>query len=503
MLLSALEQAELIQQELARRHLLDFICLADPTYKVGAHHRIVANQLEATYNEVAAVKAGRLHPDDCTENRIIITMPPRHGKSRMCTEEFPAWGLGNHPDLSFIITSYSADLAYDFSRRARNRLAEHAKLFGIRVAPDSAAVGRWSIEKHPHGGLVASGVGGPITGRGAHIAIIDDPFKNWQEAASKTIRENVKDWYRTTLRTRLAPGGAIIVILTRWHEDDLAGWLLKEAKEGTGEQWKVINLPAIAEEDGDLVGRKVGEALWPDMFGVKYLEDTKMALGSYLFNALYQQRPRPAEGTIFKRQHFRYFDVSEGVYTLHREDGLTDRFGLEQCWHFQTCDPAGSSKDEADYFVLSTWVVTPRADLLLYDVQRLHIEGADQPSLISSGFQRFHPSIIGIESKGIGLTLFQILRNSGLPVHELKAETDKVTRSLPVAARYEAHKVFHMQGAHWLGDWEDELTAFPKGQHDDQVDTASYAAILLAEVMSSWQGSAVAVLDDPVLISPV
>ena len=528
----AMEEADQLQRELAKRHLLDCICWADPTYDPGDHHILIAGVLERVEADVWAIKSGQ-KLDHEPLNRVMITLPPRHGKSRETSIEFPAWVLGRHPDLNVMVTSYAADLAEDFSRLSRSRLADIGPLWGVKVSRESASVSKWGIARHPYGGMIAAGVGGPITGKGAHIAIIDDPHKNWQEAASKTMRDTVWDWYKSTLRTRLAPGAAIIVIETRWHEDDLVGRLLKQQKEQEKavierymtecdndtelartlamadeeweliERWTIINIPALCEDKAtDPLGREMGEAIWPKMYSRKYLLQTAKVLGSYLWNALYQQRPSPEGGSVFKRQHFRYFDLSEGLFALHHDDSV-ERFSLDQCFCFQTCDPAASEKKQADYFVLSTWYVTPKADLLLYDVQRMRLETPSQPNLFKQAYMRFHPVAQGIPPAGLGINLYQSLRNSGLPVVELKEEADKVTRAIPMSARYEAGKVFHLSGALWLGEWEEELISFPKGANDDQVDTASTAAVMLAEIINSTQNSGTIVHEESVSISPV
>ncbi len=411
----------------------------------------------------------------------MVFMPPRHGKSEVVSKKFPAWYLGRNPNNEIIISSYAADLAYDFSRIARNTFREWGpRLWSLALADDSGAVGRWGIQGH-RGGLVAAGVGGPITGRGAHVAVIDDPFKNYEEAASETVRAKVLNWYKSTLRTRLAPGGAIVLVMTRWHEKDLAGELEAEFKEGDGEEWEVVSLPAFAEED-DILGRKPGEPLWPTRYPLPELEKTKNALGSYLWAALYQQRPSPAAGNKFKRAWFRYFEIAGEHVVLHTpgEEEETKRFPLNQCWCFQTCDPAGSTKTSADYFVLATWLVTPHKDLLLRDVIRMRLEGPDQPKLFEQGHKRWNPKLQGVETKNMGLTLFQTLRRKGLPVIDLKAEVDKETRALPVMARMESGTVYFLKNAPWLGEYEDELLMFPNGAHDDQVDVTSYAGIVIA-----------------------
>ena len=432
-----------------------------------------AKHLELLCEKLEAVERGELL-------RLMVFMPPRHGKSEVVSKKFPAWFLGRNPDKEIIISSYSADLAYDFSRIARNTFREWGpKLWGLELADDSGAVGRWGIKGH-RGGLVAAGVGGPITGRGAHVAIIDDPFKNYEEAASETIRAKVSNWYKSTLRTRLAPRGAIVLVMTRWHEKDLAGELITAMEEG-GEYWEIIDLPALAKEN-DIFGRQPNEPLWPERYPLSELQATKTALGSYLWSALYQQKPAPAAGNKFKRAWFRYFDIVDDqvvLYTPGEGEGVK-KFQLNQCWCFQTCDPAASTKTSADYFVLGTWLVTPHKDLLLRDIIRMRLEGPDQPKLFEQGYQRWRPKLQGVETKSMGITLFQDLRRKGLPVIDLKAETDKETRALPVMARMEAGTVYFLKNAPWLGNYEDELLMFPNGEHDDQVDVTSYAGIIIA-----------------------
>ncbi|HHW26240.1 MAG TPA: phage terminase large subunit [Firmicutes bacterium] len=433
-----------------------------------------APHLNLLCEKLEAVERGEI-------KRLMVFMPPRHGKSEVVSKKFPAWFLGRNPDKEIIISCYAADLAYDFSRIARNTFAEWGpRLWNLELADDSSAVGRWGIKGH-RGGLTAAGVGGPITGRGAHVAIVDDPFKNYEEAASETIRAKVLNWYKSTLRTRLAPGGAIVLVMTRWHEEDLAGILKKEFEEGDGEEWDIVSLAAIAEDD-DILGRKPGEPLWPERYPLEELEATKNALGSYLWAALYQQHPAPAEGNRFKRSWFRYFDILGDHVVLYIPEAEPKKYLLSQCWCFQTCDPAGSEKDSADYFVLGTWLVTPARDLLLRDVLRERLEGPDQPKLFEQSYKRWHPRprFQSVETKAMGLTLFQTLRRSGLPVRELKAETDKIIRALPIMARMEVGTVYFLRNAPWLGEYENELLYFPKGKHDDQVDMTSYAGIVIA-----------------------
>lgn len=414
--------------------------------------------------------------------RLIVAMPPRHGKSERVSKKFPAWHVGRNPGDEIILASYSIDLSRGFSRIARDTLMSHYSVFGVRVDPQNQSAESWGIEGY-RGGVTAAGVGGPITGRGARIAIVDDPVKNSEEANSEVMREKIWEWYQSTLYTRLTPDGRIIIVMTRWHEDDLVGRLLKkereEIEEGThtGDRWTVINFPAIAEE-GDYLGRQPGEPLWPEFgFDLQRLSQIRQDVGSYVFNALYQQRPSAAEGTIFKREYFRYFSEqtigNQQYFVLHGD--VERRYRKESLWCFQTVDTANSTKTINDYFVVSTWYVTPEHDLLLYDVYRTHIEGPDQKPLMREMRGRYRPRFQAVENKTFGTNLIQEMRREGMTVRAVNVDTDKVTRSLVIAARYEVGMVYHREGAPWLTDYEDELLSFPRGKNDDQVDTASMA----------------------------
>jgi predicted phage terminase large subunit-like protein len=421
--------------------------------------------------------------------RVIITMPPRHGKSERVSKKFPAWHVGRNPMDEIILASYSIDLSRDFSRIARDTLIEQESIFGVKADKQKQAAESWGIQGH-RGGVTAAGVGGAITGKGARIAIIDDPVKNAEEAHSEVMREKIWEWYQSTLYTRLTPDGRIIVVMTRWHEDDLVGRLLKKEREditnGThkGDRWVVINFPAIAEDD-DILGRIEGDPLWPEFgFDEKRLSEIQSDVGPYVWNALYQQRPNAAEGTIFKRDYFKYFEEQKiGTETyLHVGE---KKFDLRDCWAFQTVDTANSVKTINDYFVISTWYITPDKDLLLYDVFRTHIEGPDQKPLMKEQSKRYaHLRFQAIENITFGTNLIQECLREGMTILSVKVDKDKVTRSLPIGAKYASGKVYHRSGAPWLGDYEDELLSFPNGKHDDQADTASMAGELIHSGMA-------------------
>lgn len=405
-------------------------------------------------------------------NRLMVTMPPRHGKSELISKYFPAWYLGHKPDNRIILASYEADFAATWGAKARNILVEHGKeLFDIEVSSDSAARNRWDITGHA-GGMATAGVGGPITGKGAHVFIIDDPIKNNKDAKSKTQRDHIDEWYKSTAYTRLEPGGSMIIIQTRWNEDDLSGRRLQAMADG-GEKWEVLDFPAIAKSD-DILGRKVGEALFPRRYPVDVLLHIKQNLGSYWWHALYQQKPTPDGGDIFKRSWFRYFNENENYYTLHTPEG-DNLIKKSETWVFQTCDPAATEKETSDYFVLSTWAVTKNNDLLLLEVFREKAETVKHEHIMNTAYQKWNPKFQGVENKTFGLNIIQKCVTLGLPIKPLKADTDKVSRARPLSARYETGSVYHRQNTPWLVDFEDELISFPNGKHDDQVDTASYA----------------------------
>lgn len=420
--------------------------------------------------------------------RLIVTMPPRHGKSERVSKKFPAWHVGRNPSDEIIVASYSIDLSRGFSRISRDTLTSNNGVFDASVDPNNKSSESWGIEGY-RGGVTAAGVGGSITGKGARIAIIDDPVKNAEEANSEVMREKVWDWYTSTLYTRLTPDGRIVVVMTRWHEDDLVGRLLKkeadEIQEGihVGERWTVINFPAIAE-DNDYLGRAEGEPLWPEFgFDVRRMEQIKSDVGSYVFNALYQQRPSAAGGTIFKRQHFKYFHEEVLHVSAHYLLVGEKRYEKNACRIFQTVDTANSEKTINDFFVVTTFYVTPDNDILVYDIFRTHITGPDQKPLMKEMNYRYRPIFQAIEDKTFGTNLIQEMKREGMTVMPIKVDKDKVTRSLPIAARYEAGKVYHREGAPWLTDLEDELLSFPRGKHDDQVDTLSIAGELVHTIV--------------------
>jgi predicted phage terminase large subunit-like protein len=409
--------------------------------------------------------------------RLLVTLPPRHGKSNMISRAFPAWIVARlRRDV--ILASYEADFAGVWGERARELIRDHGSIYGVELSTSRSARNSWEITGG--GSMTTTGVGGPLTGRGGDLLVIDDPVKNAEQANSQVYRDKTWEWYASTAYTRLEPGGAVVLLQTRWHEDDLAGRILTGADE-SGEVWRVLNLAALSE-DGleDPLNRPSGTALWPERYPVDRLDTIRRTIGSYWWSALYQQRPAPLEGAFFKSGQFRYFDErlegGRAIYVLHTPDGDVIVPDAE-IWKFSIVDLAVTTGAQSDYFVISTWGVTKKRDMLLLDVLRTKAEGPDQPGLIRKIWNEYRPAYIGIERVGYQMTLVQQMRREGLPIRELRAETDKMSRALSVATRYEAGMIYHKRTVSWLADWEYELLHFPYGAHDDQVDTASYAGI--------------------------
>jgi predicted phage terminase large subunit-like protein len=454
---------------------------------------------------------------DCAVGRIkrlMVFMPPRHGKSMLISEHAPAWYLGRWPDNQVLLATYSDEFSASWGRKARDVAQEfNDDLFGVKVDPETSGGKNWEILGR-RGVMVSAGVGGGITGRGAHLAIIDDPVKNQDEAFSETMRDKHHDWWKSTLRTRLMPDAAVILVMTRWHEDDLAGRLIKDMVDGEGDQWEILSLPAIAsshpdhegEGEGawtstayppakmldlgpDPLGRQVGEALWPSAFDEQALLATKRAQGSYWFGSMYQQTPQDAEGNFFKRDSFRHFHRAapgDPMVTIPRPGDSNEVFDLRTGLKFMTVDAAETEKKTSDYTVASTWVLHPvTKEMLLVARRRGKFDPTGAKNMVRDEIIEQRPSLVVIEKKSSGTAILSELVLEGYPVVPYIPDTDKVARALVATARYEAGRVLHPSGpgTAWVSEeWEPELLAFPGGTHDDQVDTVSLAAAKLVEL---------------------
>ncbi len=439
---------ELLNRRKARRSLIEFTKYTLPQYIEAKHHTLIAEKLEA-------VERGEI-------DRLMINMPPRHGKSELASRRFPAWFLGRHPTKSIIAASYNSDLASDFGRQVRNIVGsgEYKPLFQTALAEDSRAANRWNTSQG--GSYVAAGVGTAITGRGADVFLIDDPIKDRQEADSETQRQTVWDWYTSTAYTRLAPGGRIIVIQTRWHEDDLSGKLLAEQARG-GDKWDVLELPAINED---------GQALWPDFYPIEALERIRTVLPARDWSALYQQRPAPDEGDYFKREWFKWYTVAPH--------------------HLRTygaSDYAVTAKG-GDYTVHVVAGVDPDDNLYILDLWRSQAESHVWVEEFINLVQRHKPLNWGEEQgqiiKSLGPFIDKRMRERRVYCRreQMASVADKPTRCRSFQARAAMGKVYLPHNAPWVADLIGEIMNFPVGKHDDQVDALGLVGRML-DVMTS------------------
>jgi predicted phage terminase large subunit-like protein len=422
---------------------VDLACYAValwPGFQMARHHELIIEKLEA-------VTRGDIR-------RLMIFMPPRHGKSLITTQLFPAWYLGLNPRRSVISSSYGQELSDDFGRRVRGFVTDplHQAIFPeCRIAEDSSSMRRFNTVAG--GSYYAVGRGGPITGRGADLLIIDDPLKDFEEAQSEAIREGLHQWYSSVAYTRLQPGGAVVLIQTRWHEDDLAGRLLREQRG----EWHVVSLPAIAESDEPF--RKAGESLWPERFPLPELQRIRTSVGSSTWAALYQQRPSAAEGTVFKREWWHYYGPLPSLFTR-----------IVQSW-----DTAFKKGAENDFSVCTTWGVTPTGFYLLH-AWRGRVEFPELKRIADILAAQWRPSAILVEDKASGQSLIQELKVANrLPILPVKVDSDKLARAAAVTPTVEAGKVFLPESAPWLDDYRDEMASFPTGVYDDYVDSTTQA----------------------------
>ena len=443
------EYLDELKAEAARRWLAPFCSLMDPSYSPARHTAVICSHLEA-------LERGEI-------TRLAMFMPPRHSKTYHVSQRFPAWYLGRNPDHQVIISSYGAELAESNSRVVRNLLGDQRYPFDVRVASDSAAVGRWGTDQK--GVVIAAGVGGAMTGFGAHLLVIDDPVRSREDADSEVYRERAWEWYTDVARTRLMPGGKIVLCQTRWHESDLA-------VRAVTDRWTVVEMPAIGDD---------GHALWPEWFNADTLADIKQDIGSRAWNALYQQRPTAEEGGMFKRAWFkaRYAEQPRLPYVI------------------LSVDSAFKTGVMNDYSVIATWG-SDGTNYYVLDVWRDRVEFPELKQAILSQAARQKPQGIYIEDTAAGQSIIQELhRDTHLPIIPVKVTAAKEARAAAVTPICEALKVKLPLGASWVDEWINEHAAFPTGAHDDMVDTTSIALAKLTAMLPVPQASRMAVTSGP------
>lgn len=408
--------------------------------------------------------------------KIMINMPPRHGKSEFISKYLPFWYLGNYPDNRIILASYGGEFASSWGKKVKEMIEMYGNLiFGIGIDKSLRSSHNFKIKDHS-GSMNCIGALGQITGKGADLMIIDDPVKNDAEANSSVYRDNIWQWFTTTAYTRLEPKGILIIVMTRWHEDDLCGRVIRKEGKRFKKNWIHLELPAIADEK-DRIGREKGESLWPERYSKEKLEDIRKTMGNYWFAALYQQRPAPQDGAVFNSKYFKYFDIMDGIYDLKES-----KVAAGKCPIYAVIDLAVTVNERSDYTVIMVFAVTPQSEILLLDLIRQRIEGAEHLNLVKHIYQKWRPISIGIESVQYQIALVQSARREGIPVKELKPDKDKLSRALAIAARMEAGLVYFKDGSPWLEDLERELLNFPNSGHDDQVDAFAYTVYMISNV---------------------
>lgn len=463
------------------RSPLDMACDLDPPRLDPAGERVGfwrTPALEVINRAIVDLTEGRI-----AGNRLAVFMSPQEGKSTLCSYWTPLWLLADvNPNLRILNISYADEMARRWGAEVKNALEtyngdEDTINLGLRLRADSRAAGRWTLEGH-RGGIYCAGVGGSITGKAADWISVDDPLKNLEEAQSETYRERAMRTWRGALVPRRGPNTKVLWIQTLWHELEPIAQILAADPDG----WHVIRIPAIADSPDDPLGRAVGEPM-ESARGRRDWQQIRKEVGEYVFAALYQQRPAPAEGNLFKRLWWRYWTPAPQTGASPRIDLAGRVWDLDDCWRFGTVDLANSTKTSADWTVISAWAWTLDGDLVLLDRHRSRIGQEQHFAQARPLVERWLLDTLFVEASQYGTTLVRDATRSGVPISPLTAETDKLTRALPASALCSNGRVWLPAGAGWLSTWTDEMAAFPNGSHDDQVDTLAYAA---RTVVTQW-----------------
>ena len=439
----------------ARDTLLGYARHQMEGYLSPPHIKLLAHKLED-------VERGKI-------KRLAIFMPPRHGKSILTSEFFPAWYLGRNPKKFIICSTYGQELADDFGRKVRNQLQDprYQEIFpDVGLATDSSSMRRFNTSK---GGVYyAVGAGSAITGRGAHLLLIDDPIKGREDADSEAMRSNLLDWYRSTAYTRLMPGGSVVLIQTRWHEDDLAGWVLKETEH---EGWEVIEFPAVLDERAaKLLKKKQGEALWEEAYPLSRLEEIKKTLGSREWASLYAQKPSVEEGNVIKRWWWKTWKKKTPP----------------QCdYILQSWDTAYTSNKTSDFSACTTWGIFTddqgQSNAILLGAKRDRWEFPELKNVAVELYNQFNPDLVIIEAKASGWSLVQEMSRMGIPITPFNPKKqDKKARVHSITPIMENGKIW-APDKDWAEDVISQCASFPNSKYDDLVDSTSQALLRLRQ----------------------
>jgi predicted phage terminase large subunit-like protein len=435
-------------RELHQEKFIKFVEKVWPTFILGAHHKRMAEAFERVANG--------------TCKRLIINMPPRHTKSEFASYLLPAWFLGKFPHKKVIQSSNTGELAVGFGRKVRNLVDSevYSEIFpNLALQADSKAAGRWNTSKG--GDYFAIGVGGTVTGKGADLLIIDDPHSE-QEAAmaasNPEVYDKVYEWYTSGPRQRLQPGGAIIIVMTRWAQRDLTGQVVKSAAQRSGEEWEVIEFPAILPS---------GRPLWPQFWSIEELSALREELPNSKWQAQYQQNPVGNESAIVKRDWWKWWEKDNPPICDY----------ILQSW-----DTAFEKTQRADYSAGTTWGIFNceednfAPNIILLNTYKKRVEFPELKRDVLREYKEYEPDSLIVEKKASGAPLIYDLRAMGIPVQEYTPGKgqDKIARLNSVSDIIASGKVWVPQ-TRWAEELVDEVAAFPSGEHDDLVDATTLA----------------------------
>ncbi len=451
-LADVLEQRKLAQS--CRDDLIAFCQHMEPNYKVGKHHRRLADLL--------------MKMERGEEDRIGVSVPPRHGKSQLVSIFFPAWYLGRNPDKKVLMVSHTADLAVDFGRKVRNIVdspAYKAIFPTVTLAADSKSAGRWNTNMG--GEYFACGVGAALAGRGAHFLIVDDPFSEQDILnGNYEVFDKVYEWFTYGARTRLMPQGKVAIVHTRWHPSDLIGKLGKDmAKIKNSDQYDMFEFPAIFNENTDHE-----KALWPEFYDLEALHRTKASMPLFQWNAQFQQSPSAEEGALVKREWWKRWEADEPP----------------RCEYvIMTLDAAAEKNTRADFTALLTWGVFSddhltgsASHIILLNAINVRVEFHELKELAIREYKEWAPDSFIVEKKSSGTPLFQELRRMGIPVQEFtphRGTGDKIARINAISDIFRSGMVWYPAGHKWAEEVVEQVAAFPASEHDDMVDCVSMA----------------------------
>ncbi len=441
-----------IRKELARKDYQEYVVYThEGRYKKAPHTEFIGNVIQSAIDKKKRMRLGEIP----TSNQYIaINMPPRHSKSMTITESLPSYYLGHFPEDRIIEISYNDTFARKFGKKNKEKVRQYGKeLFGVEIAKDSSAHDEWTLDNNV-GGMISRGVLAGITGQGADLMIIDDPIKNREEADSQNHREKIWDEWIDSFSSRLHPGAIVILILTRWHEDDLQGRLLNP-EYGQPLNWQVFNFPLEAEED-DVLGREPGEPLWAERYGHTFIEERKRYPSS--FNSLYQGRPTSQEGNIIKRDWWQYYDNLP-----------------QMAIKIMSVDATFKDKEDSDFVAIQVWGKVG-ANMYLIDRVKARMNFPTTLQAIRN-MKKKHPDISSllVEDKANGPAIIAMLRNEIGGIIAVNPQGGKVARVNAVSPHIESGNTYLPRQAEFTHDFVEECAAFPNGKNDDDVDAMSQA----------------------------